>query len=197
MSDNSVSLTIGGETKVMGLGVAGRLFVFNPGQMNFLLNLQKMKNVAAAALSVGRTEEWGTNFLRSRKFKEYISCKMQEFSVRNGLTVEWWYQFGKWAADGVKEFYQAHCPGCGWDAEMNVYEVESQRQDDMNVAVECPACCFKPVSASKKTEEFKPSREQIGAWQELGARLIPKVERVHHQFENVDIKFESEEVQDA
>jgi hypothetical protein len=190
---NSVSLTIGGEVKTVGLAVAGKLFVFNPSQMQFLLNLQKLKNVTAASLSVDKTEEWGQNFLRSRKFRDYISCKMQEFSVKNGLTVEWWYQFGKWSADGCKEYYQGHCPGCEMDMQMNLYEVETYRSDDMSLEMPCPACFFKPISLLKKSEEFKPTREQIGAWQELGARLIPKVERVHHQFENVEIKFESEE----
>lgn len=73
--ENSVSLTIGGEVKTVGLAVAGQLFVFTPGQMNFLLNLQKLKNVTAAALSVDKTEEWGQNFLRSQKFRKYIDRK--------------------------------------------------------------------------------------------------------------------------
>jgi hypothetical protein len=193
MSDNSVSLTIGGEVKTVGLAVAGHLFVFNPNQMQFLLNLQKLKNVTAAALSVDKTEEWGQTFLKSQKFRKYISCKMQEFSVKNGLTVEWWYQFGKWSADGCKEFYQAHCPGCQLDFEMNLYEAETSRNDDMEMQASCPACFFKPLRLLKRREEFKPTREQIGAWQELGARLIPKIERVSHAFENVEIKFESEE----
>jgi hypothetical protein len=190
--DNSVSLTIGGEVKTVGLAVAGQLFVFSPSQMNFLINLQKLKNVAAAGLSVGKTEEWGQNFLKSRKFRKYVTCKMQEFSVKNGLTVEWWYQFGKWSADGEKVFYVAKCLYCSFDGQFNEYEVETYRADDMKIEMSCPAC-FKAIEPKEKREEFKPTREQIGAWQELGARLIPKIERVHHQFENVDITFESEE----
>jgi len=196
-TENSTALIVGGETKVVGMAVAGRLFVFTPAQMNFLLNLQKMKNVTAASLSVDKTEEWGQSFLKSRKFREYLNCKMQEFSVKNGLTVEWWYQFGKWVSDGFKEYYRVVCSGCGYQGTMNVYEVEAARFDDMTIKdVTCPAC-YKPMVVELVKEKFEPSREQVEGWKELGARLIPKVDRVHHQFENVDIRFESEEAQNG
>ena len=193
---NSVSLTVGGETKVVGLAVAGKLFVFNPSQMNFLLNLQKLKNVTAAALSVDKPEEWGTNFLKSRKFKDYISCKMQEFSVKNGLTIEWWYQFGKWSAEGYKDGYKIECPHCTYQGEMTSYEAETYRSDEMALTIPCPAC-FQETKHEYEREPFKPTREQVGAWVELGARLIPKIERVSHAFENVEIKFESEEAKNG
>lgn len=189
---SEISLTIGGETKVVGLAVAGRLFVFNPTQMQFLLHLQKLKNMTAAALSVDKTEEWGNNFLRSRKFKDYISCKMQEFSVKNGLTVEWWYQFGKWSAEGYKDGYKIRCGKCEYRGDMTTYEAETYRSDEMDLAISCPAC-FEKVEQEYVKEPFKPTREQVGAWVELGARLIPKIERVSHAFENVEIKFESAE----
>jgi hypothetical protein len=191
-TENSTALIIGGETKVVGLAVAGRLFVFSPVQMSFLLALQKLKSVIPAALSVDKTEEWAQGFLKSRKFREYISYKMQEFSVKNGLTVEWWYQFGKQIADGFKEFYVVECPYCEYKGQMPEYDVETYRNDEMKLDVPCPVC-FKPAKVELRHEDFEPSREQVVAWQDLGARLIPKVERVHHQFENVDIKFESEE----
>lgn len=188
---NSVSLVIGGEIKTVGLAVAGQLFVFSPSQMNFLLALQKMKNAAAAALSVDKDEEWGKRFLSSQKFKKYISCKMEEFSVKNGLTVEWWYQFGKWVADGHRDFYVATCSYCPYIGVMNTYEVEAYRNDEMELDVPCPAC-YKTIKVELKREEFKPSREQVEAWKGIGDRLIPKTERVHHTFENVDIVFANE-----
>ena len=189
-TENSTALIIGGEAKVIGLSVAGRLFVFSPVQMQFLLNLQKLKNITAASLSVDKTEDWGNSFLKSKKFRDYLACKMQEFSVKNGLTVEWWYQFGKWSAEGTKEYWRVACRPCDYDGTMNSYEVESYRADDMTLAVPCPVC-YKPMDTEKVTEDFKPTREQIGAWQELGARLIPKVERVQHQFEKSEIVFET------
>ena len=189
-NDNSVSLTIGGETKVVGLAVAGKLFVFSPVQMNFLINLQKLKNVTAAALGVGKDEMWGKNFLSSRKFREYIACKMDEFSVKNGLTVEWWYQFGKWSADGFKESYKIECTYCDFKGVMTAYEAETYRTDDMGLEIPCPAC-FKPAGYIYEQVKFVPTREQTVAWQELGARLIPKVERIHHAFSREEIVFEA------
>jgi hypothetical protein len=194
MSDeNTTALIIGGETKVVGMAVAGRLFVFTPVQMNFLLNLQKLKNVTAAALGANRGEEWGQAFLRSRKFKEYISCKMQEYSVKNGLTVEWWYGFGKWLSDGYKEFYQVRCGECEYVGTMNVYEIEAGRSDDMQrVQVDCPVC-YHVLQTELVREDFKPTREQVEGWKAIGDRLIPKTERIHHSYDNVDIRFENEE----
>lgn len=189
-TSNSTALMLGGEVKTVGLAVSGRLFVFSPAQMAFLLALQKMKNMTAAALSVGKDEGWGQAFLKSRKFREYIGCKMDEFSVKNGLTVEWWYQFGKWVTEGVREGYRAACAGCGYKGLLTTYEVESFRTDAMGLEVPCPAC-FKPLAVEAVKEPFHPTREQVVAWQEMGSRLIPKIERVHHQFERSEIVFES------
>jgi len=191
-TENSTALTIGGEVKVVGLAVSGKLFVFSPVQMQFLLSLQRLKEPTAAALAVGKDEAWGQGFLRSRKFRQYLHCKMDEFSVKNGLTVEWWHQFGKWAAEGYKESYQIACAFCTYSGVMSTYEAESFRSDEMQLEIPCPAC-FKPVHFEHTKEPFLPNREQMEAWKALGDRLIPKVERVHHQFENVNISFESEE----
>lgn len=192
MNDNSLTLYVGGEAKAVALGVGGRMFVFTPIQQNFLLNLQKLKNVTAAALSVDKDEEWGNKFLKSQKFRKYLSLKMKAFSDRNGLDVDWWYQFGKQVTDGYKEFYDAECPVCQFKFEMDTYEAESSRNDDMQIESECPACTFKPIKLELKKEEFKPTREQVEGWKEIGSRLLPKVERTHHTFENTEIIFQSE-----
>lgn len=189
-TENSTALIIGGEVKTIGLAVAGKLFVFSPPQMQFLLNLQKLKNTTAAAMSVDKSEEWAQAFLKSRKFRSYISHKMEEFSVKNGLTVEWWYQFGKNVADGFREYYSARCSYCQYAGTMNTYEVESYRGDEMELDVPCPAC-FKAVGLELIHDRFTPTREQVVAWQDLGSRLIPKVDRVHHSFENTEIIFEN------
>lgn len=164
---NSTSLIIGGEVKSVGLSVSGKLFVFTPKQMQFLLSLQKLKSVHAASLSVDKTEEWGHAFLKSRKFKNYISNKMQEYSDKSGLTVEWWYQFGRWSADGYREFYMGHCVNCNFNEKMPEYEIEMHRNDEMRVEMDCPVCS-KPLVLEFRKEEFKPSREQVEAWKDLG-----------------------------
>ncbi len=193
MNDNALSLTVGGEVKVVGLAVSGQLFVFSPSQQNFMLNLQKLKNVTAAALSVGKDEAWGQAFLSSRKFKKYLNLKLKAFSDKNGLDVEWWYQFGKNLTDGYREFYKINCGYCEHKGEIDTYEAETFRNDDMSLTISCPAC-FKTVNHEYNKAEFKPSREQVEGWKTLGDRIIPKIERVSHAFENTEILFESEEV---
>jgi hypothetical protein len=189
-AENATALIIGGEVKTVGLAVAGKLFVFTPAQMQFLLALQKLKNVHAAAISIGKDESWGDQFLKSWKFRDYLHSKLDEVSVRNGLTIDWWYQFGKWASDGYKESYAIACKECQYAGTMTGYEAETHRDDTGTLEIPCPAC-FKKADFDYKREPFKPTREQIGAWQELGARLIPKVERIHHAFENTEIVFET------
>ena len=190
--ENSTSIVVGGEVKTVGIQACGKLFVFNPSQINFILNLQKLKNVHAASLSVGKDEEWAKKFLSSKKFKSFVTNKLQEFSVRSGLTVEWWHQFGKQIADGYKETYKITCDYCKYESEVPEYEIESQRTDDLEIDARCPAC-QNPAKAEKQREEFKPTREQVEAWKELGNRISPKIERVHHQFTSEEIIFESEE----
>lgn len=191
MNDNALSLIVGGEVKVVGLAVSGKLFVFSASQQQFLLNLQKMKNVTAAALSVDKDETWGQAFLSSRKFKKYLNLKMKAFSDKNGLDVEWWYQFGKQLTDGYREFYQISCQFCEHKSEMDTYEAETYRGDDMALIILCPAC-FKAVDHQYQKEEFKPSREQVEGWKTIGDRLVPKTERIHHSYEDTEILFQSE-----
>lgn len=192
MNDNSLTLYVGGEAKAVALGVGGKMFVFTPSQQNFLLNLQKLKNVTAAAISVGKDEEWGDKFLKSQKFRKYLTLKMKSFSERNGMDVDWWYGFGKRLTDGKEEFYEANCQACGFSYQMDLYEAESVRNDDMQMQTECPSCTNQNVRMELKEKEFRPTREQVEGWKEIGSRLLPKVERTHHTFENTEIIFQSE-----
>lgn len=190
-TENATALIVGGEVKTVGLAVAGQLFVFSPSQMNFLLNLQKLKSVTAAAISVDRTEEWGKKFLASRKFREYFNAKMEEFSIKNGLTAEYLIRWGKEAMEGKREWHEGLCV-CGYVSRFNNYEFAEGQNDDLVVGVKCKAC-FEPIDIQYKSEAFKPDRQQMVAYQELKATIIPKIERTHHTYENISIEFESSE----
>jgi hypothetical protein len=187
----SVRVASGAEIPTV-LCANGKEFRFQPEQIHFIVAMQRLKNVYAASISVGREEGWGRKFLESRKFREYVANKIQEFSDKNSLNVEWWYQYGKRLSEGKRTFSIGRC-GCGFSSEFLSSEVELYRKDDMTLEFPCPVC-FKVMEVELRTEAFKPTREQVEGWKELGSRLIPKVERVHHQFEKVDIEFQSEEV---
>jgi len=176
---------------VIGLAVAGKLFVFSPVQMQFLLALQKMKNVHAAAMSVSKDEEWGKTFLHSRKFNDYLTSKLEEYSVKAGLTPEYLIRWGKDAMEGFREWYEGLC-GCGYANRFNSYEYAERQDDDLASALTCRRC-FAPLAVTHVREPFKPSREQMEAYKELKSAVIPKIERVHHTFSNEEIVFESEE----
>ena len=158
--------------------------------MEFLWALQQMKAVSAAAIAVGKDEPWATKFLQSRKFRSFRNAKILESSIKNGLTIEWWYEFGKNLTEGEKVRWLGNCVTCADVFEFNAYEVEEQRTDDMAVALPCPVCSS-PLSLKQDVVPFKPTREQVEGWKELGSRLTPKIERVHHQFSNEEIVFEN------
>lgn len=185
------ALIIGNRVYVQGLSAAGRLFVFNREQIQFLWALQKMKEPTAAAFSINQSEEWATKFMNSKKFKEYVAHKMDEFSIKNGLTVEWWYSFGKQLTEGKTTKWEARCGKCDERRTLLPYEAESFRDDNSDISVACS--CGNKMYVQEQNVDFKPTREMVEGWKELGSRLIPKIERIHHQYENVEISFESEE----
>lgn len=194
MSDEIQSLTIGDKTFVPSFLADGKNFVFTNIQINFLLAHQRTKSVDVAAQMVGKDLSWAKNFLSGKKFRSYIASKMNEMSVKNGLTVEWWYQFGKSVMDGKVERYGYDCIECGFKGAFNSYEVEASRDDEMAMHLECQAC-YRPVVPMLKAEAVAVTREQMEAWKEIGQRIIPKIERVHHQFEKSEFVFESSEDQ--
>lgn len=187
----SNALIIGSKVFIAALYADNKPYVFTRDQMNFLIGLQKMRNQEAAAIAVGKDSVWANNFLTSKKFRSYVSSKLIEYSVKNGITVDWWYQFGKWLTEGKKEYYESTCTGCLFTWTLNVHEAEEARDDNMDFAVSCPACTCAKCAVVLKEEPFKPTREQVEGWKELGQRLIPKIERVHHQFSKEEFVFES------
>jgi hypothetical protein len=188
-SDATHALVIGTKVFVSALSADGKPFVFTRDQMEFFLALQKMKAVEPAAISIGKDTDWANRFLSSKKFKAFVSAKMQELSLKNGITLEWWYQFGKILSEGKRTYYGGHCDTCQKDVEFTEYEAEAFRSDDMVIEAKCTNC-ETPLTIQKKTEAFKPTREQVEGWKELGSRIIPKVERVNHEFERTEIAFE-------
>lgn len=191
-SDATHVFTIGSYVYIKALSANGKPFVFSRKQMEFFLALQQLKQVHAAALAVNESEEWANRFLSSKKFKLFIAAKMQEMSIRNGVTVDWWYQFGMNLASGQRFFYGGFCEPCKKDVEFTEYEAELCRGDDMVIKAEC-ADCQTPVALERRSEIFKPTREQVEGWKELGSRLIPKIERVQHEYDKTQIEFQTTE----
>jgi hypothetical protein len=188
----SNALVLGDRVFFQALFAGGKPYVFTRTQMEFLWALQQMKSVTAAALAVGQDEIWAEKFLQSRKFRAFRNAKLLEISIKNGLTLEWWYEFGKNVAEGTKTTWEGACETCQDVFTFNAYDIESERTDDMDLQVHCPIC-HTFLKVMEKTEAFRPSREQVEAWKELGSRLSPKIERVHHEFSKETFEFSSQE----
>lgn len=95
-------------------------------------------------------------------------------------------------ARGFREEYRGECKLCNEDNHFTVVEAEAFRQDDMSFRAICKVC-LQPLAITYQREEFKPSREQVQFWSELGARWVPKIERVSHEFSTETFQFQTED----
>lgn len=187
---HSNAMVLGDRVFFQALFAGGKPYVFTRDQMEFLWALQQMKSLAAASIAVGKDEAWAEKFLQSRKFRQFRNAKILEVSIKNGLTIEWWYEFGKHVTEGEKIQWSGFCPACKENYEFNVYEIEEARKDDLCLDLKCPVC-FTPIHADREVVKIKPSREQIEAWKEIGSRILAKIERVHHTYSDEQIVFEN------
>lgn len=183
------ALIIGNEVLYPPMQVGGRPFHFNALQNRFLYALQTFNgSIPKACAFVNQPEEWAMKFISSRKFREFRNAKIASMSVRNGDLVDWWWEFGIDGAKGYRECYEGYCALC---TQKNIYkptEVEMTRADDMSLHVACKAC-LQPIEVEHKKEEFKPSREMVQFWSEIGNRVAPKIERVSHEFSSENFVF--------
>lgn len=192
MSDGLQALVVGSDVFYPSFLADGKIFHFKNIQNQFMLAHQKTKSVEMAAQMVGKDADWAQKFLSSPKFKKFVYSKMAQFSAQNGMTVEWWYASCKQTIDGYVEHYEYKCGFCQFDGNLNSYEAETFRDDDLQLRISCHAC-FKSVDFKYVRVPYKPTREQIEILKEVGSRIIPKIERVHHQFENTEILFQNSE----
>ena len=190
-SDTFSSLVLGNRIFVGATLARGKPFIFSPDQAAFLINLQKLKNLSAAAISIGKTEEWADKFLTSKKFVLFRNLKLEEAKVKAGINTQMLLQYAQWNLEGKKVWWDALCSKCNYQDEWTEYQVESCRTDDYTLKPECPIC-FEMVDLEKKQEPFEMSREQIEMWKETASRFWPKVERIQHQFTGENIVFETE-----
>lgn len=189
---DSRAIRIGNDVLYPPVMVGGKAFQFDAWQNGFLFALQRDKgDIEKACVFVGKPIEWAQKFMSTRKFREFRTAKMQAMSVRAGNILDWWWEMGLAGAKGFVEWYEGFCDLCREDNRFTTVEIESFRQDDMSIKASCKVC-MQPVQIEHKKEEFKPTREQVQFWSELGNRVSPKIERVQHEFSSENFSFESE-----
>lgn len=191
--ENSRAIVVGNEVVFPPWQVGGKPFHFDAYQTRFLYALQKNGgDLEKACRFIQKPMDWANKFIASRKFREFRNAKLSALAVRNGDLVEWWWEYGMDGAKGFRECYEGACHLCH---EKNLYrptEAEITRDDDMKLNVKCKVC-LQGIDVDLKREEFKPSREQVQFWSELGNRLSPKIERVQHSFSKEIFSFGSGE----
>ena len=193
-SDSINAIVLGNQVYMAPVMAGNRPFVFTKDQARFLMALQRMKQIHAAAISVGKDEAWGEAFLKCKKFVTFRNLKLEESRAKNGVTVDYLMQYANWTMEGKKKWYEAKCETCQLTDEWSVAQAETCRDDDMNFLANCEIC-FRPLLLTYKEEKFEPTREQNEMWKETASRLWPKVERIHHQFSSEEFVFESGETQ--
>lgn len=190
-SHRLTSVTLGNKIFPGSVVVRGKTFVFTPRQEAFLLELQKLKSVHAAALNVGWSEDHAEKFLNSAKFSKFRNLKLEEAKVKAGINTEMLFQYAQWNLEGKKTWWDVECKKCSYKDEWVEYQVESFRNDDLTLTPICPTC-FEVVVLEKKESSFSMNREQMDMWKEIASRFIPKIERIHHEFSKEEIVFETE-----
>ena len=188
-SDSVKALILGNQIFIAPVMAGGRPFVFTRDQAYFLMALQNMKNIHAAAVSVGKDEAWADKFLSCKKFVAFRNWKLEESRAKNGITIDYLMQYMEWTMEGKKKWYEATCQ-CGFVDEWSIAQAERCRDDDMNFVAQCEIC-YRPMVLKYMEDKFEPTREQNEMWKEAAARLWPKVERVHHQFSSEEFVFEN------
>lgn len=190
---DSRAIRIGTTVVYPPLMVGGRAFQFDAWQNGFLFALQKFNgDLEKACATVGKPLEWAEKFMSTRKFREFRNAKLNNNAVSTGALFEEWRDTGVAGMRGYWEWYEGSCQLCHEQNRFSIIEAESFRQDDMNFKAACKIC-FQPVAIEHKREDFKPTREQVQFWSEIGARVSPKIERVHHEFSKENFIFETED----
>lgn len=173
--------------------VGGKAFQFDPWQNGFLYHLQASHgDLEVACRAIGKSLDWAQKFMTTRKFREFRSAKLANAAVSNGALFEEWRETGIAGMRGYRQWWTGACALCHEENVYNEVELESFRQDDMTLHATCKVC-FQPVLSEYHKEEFKPSREQVQFWSELGARVSPKIERISHEFSSETFQFQTED----
>lgn len=166
------SIEIPGE--VVASGEDGRIYPFSVLEDRFLTALSELHDVGLASERVGKDLEWAGRFFRKPKVREWLTLKARQHASKSGTTTEWWYSYGRSVLAGKMDWWDGVCAECS--CEVRTY------LEPMNAKTMGCYLCNSPVLMTRHEQAVKPTREQIVVWSELGARAVPKIERVQHEF---------------
>jgi hypothetical protein len=174
--------------------IGEKTFYFSLQPRTFIVALQTYGgDIDKACRAAGTTLEWAKKFFSTRKFREFRNAKLRALAQRSGNLVEWWWEMGLSGARGYIEWYEGSCEICHEVNKFTTTEADSFKDDNMQIKATCKVC-LQPIQAVEhKKEEFKPSREQVQFWSEIGNRVSPKIERISHEFSSENFVFQTED----
>ena len=179
-SGDPTSIEIPGE--VIAAGEDGKVFPFSVLEDKFLVALSESHDITQAATKIGKDVAWARRFFNKPKNREWISLKSRQHAAKSGTTQEWWYSYGRAVLAGKFEWWEGVCT-CGCKVKTYL--------EPMNESTMPCYLCSSPVLMTHNEIAIKPTREQITVWQELGARAVPKIERIQHEFSDAEFIFSS------
>jgi len=173
---------IGGDIHFAPMHLNGHYFSFKPDQTMFLHFLKKYEgSIEKASFAVGWSMEDVGKFFSTRKWRQYKEMLLAKFATRNGDLVDFWWDFMLDGARGYVERYEGACDLCKQDYKLSPAQAAQYQDENLDSKFSC-MICKQPVALALTKEEFKPSREQVQCASEIGQRVEPKRERVHHTF---------------
>lgn len=178
-SGDPTALEIPGE--VIAAGEDGKVFPFTPTEDRFLVALSDSHDIGTAAEKIGKDMAWVSRFFKKPKNREWISLKSRQHAAKSGTTQEWWYSYGRAVLAGKFEWWEGVCSTCSCKVKTYLEPMNERTMD-------CYLCTA-PVLMTRQEIAIKPTREQITVWSELGARAVPKIERVQHEFTDSEFLF--------
>jgi hypothetical protein len=178
-SNDPTAIEIPGE--VIAAGEDGKVFPFTPTEDKFLVALSETHDVSQAVEKIGKDLAWAGRFFAKPKNREWISLKARQHAARSGTTQEWWYSYGRAVLAGKFEWWEGVCQTCGC-------KVKTYLEPLNELTMPC-YLCNQAVLMTRQEIPIKPTREQVTVWQELGARAVPKIERIQHEFEDTNFLF--------
>lgn len=187
------AIIIGDRIEYPPLVVGDRTYKFDAFQIRYIAALEKFQgDIVQACNWVGKSLDWANDFLASKKFMSFKRKKLALASARNGSLADFWWREVLDGAKGYKEWYVGLCELCHEENIYSVPEAEMTRQDDMTFKASC-YICLQPVKLEHQQKPFSPTREQVQCLQMIGDRKVPKIERIHHEFNTENFNFECDD----
>ncbi|MCI0563172.1 MAG: hypothetical protein MN733_32235 [Nitrososphaera sp.] len=183
----------GGVATYAPLQVGDAAFHFDAVQIRFIYFYQKFGgDLRKACSAVFKDVPWGEAFIQSKKYKRFMRKTLAlEGANRGALAKEWW-ETGLAGMRGFREFYVGTCPTCKEENRLTAMEYAMMQDDNLVAHPKCEVC-LQPMKLSREMEPYKPTREMVQHWDGIGARVVPKVERVQHEFTDEKFRFETDD----